>query len=256
MTINEIEATLHTLEKRHLNLTEDTLLTLLKASSWEEKQIQEALAIFRVAHTLPEGHETSTERSPVLEKTNSPTSSPEVSAMVYYDSTGSEERKPEILTDATTIRNDIPIIKSGADLSYVQPKAVEKEPGTQAQPQPPKTTEPESLIIPTVTQTAPAKKVDPPGNLPLKPFESSDHVWPLSRYNDVFHGDVPPVLSRTEAKLVEEHKDDHKKEEPEKVVKLKRTGFDGEDEGLILLTGISLLIVLLLLAYMYSNGRL
>jgi hypothetical protein len=39
-------------------------------------------------------------------------------------------------------------------------------------------------------------------------------------------------------------------------IKLKRTGFDGEDEGLIFLTGIALLIVLLLLAYMYSNGRI
>jgi hypothetical protein len=41
-----------------------------------------------------------------------------------------------------------------------------------------------------------------------------------------------------------------------KKIKIKRTGFDGEDEGLIFLTGTTLLIILLLLAYMYSNGRL
>jgi hypothetical protein len=197
MTINEIESTLHTLEKRHPNLTEEMLLTLLRSSGWEEKVIQEALVIFKTTRALPDGHQ-------------------------------------ETITPSQQVNN--------------QPEAIK--------PAINKVNEPQSLVSPIPVQSVPTTTVSPPDNLPLKPFESSDHVWPLSRYNDVFHGDVPPILSRAESKLVEEHKEEHKDEHPPKTIKLKRTGFDGEDEGLIALTGISLFVVLLLLAYMYSNGRL
>lgn len=116
--------------------------------------------------------------------------------------------------------------------------------------------EPQSLIVPKKQEESSIKKVDPPENLPLKPFESAPHVWPFSKYKEVFHGDVMPVLAPEERILVKENT---KKEEVSPVVKkikIKRTGFDGEDEGLIFLTGTTLLIILLLLAYMYSNGRL
>lgn len=206
MTINEIEATLHTLEGRHPDLTEEKLLTLLRASGWEEKVIQEAVVIFKTTRALGTG-------TPRVTKS---------------------EDKPEPKKEETkNTQVNIPPIQT------TTPSA-----------------EPQSLVTNNKTDSTQTKKVEPPENLPLKPFESADHVWPLSRYNEVFHGDVPPILSRAESKLVDEHNGKKEDEHEEKIIKLKRTPFDGEDEGLIILTGISLFIVLLLLAYMYSNGRL
>jgi hypothetical protein len=118
--------------------------------------------------------------------------------------------------------------------------------------------EPQSLILQDILPKVVAQKIDPPENLPLKPFESTPHVWPFSKYKEVFHGETmlhPPtdemVLVNNKAVVSEEHKESHLKK-----IKIKRTGFDSEDEGLIFLTGTTLLVILLLLAYMYSNGRL
>jgi hypothetical protein len=96
--------------------------------------------------------------------------------------------------------------------------------------------------------------VEIPDDLPMRPFESAPHIWPFSKYKQVFHGDVMPPLSEEERILA------NKNMPPKKVltkkVVVKRAGFDGEDEGLILMTGFSLLVIILLLAYMYSNGRI
>lgn len=121
-----------------------------------------------------------------------------------------------------------------------------------------KVIEPQSLIVQEERIETPLKKLELPENLPLKPFESTPHIWPFSKYKEVFHGEVMPPLPTDERALVTSVT-----VSPEviakpivKKIKIKRTGFDGEDEGLIFLTGTTLLIILLLLAYMYSNGRL
>lgn len=117
--------------------------------------------------------------------------------------------------------------------------------------------EPQSLILPEVVQRVASEHVSPPDNLPLKPFETTPHVWPFSKYKEVFHGEVMTPLSEGERVLVKQITNEERNTAvvPKKIT-IKRTGFDGEDEGLIFLTATTLLIILLLLAYMYSNGRI
>lgn len=57
-------------------------------------------------------------------------------------------------------------------------------------------TAPESLI--PVSRAEEVEKSSIPDNLPLRPFETSPHVWPFSKYKDVFHADAvsnEPVAS-------------------------------------------------------------
>lgn len=111
-----------------------------------------------------------------------------------------------------------------------------------------KVKEPESLILhPEVPFVS--KQTPPPDNLPLKPFETSEKVIPLAEYKEVFHNEKEEVATPAPLLVTKEEKDTVK-------VTVKRSGFDGEDEGLIVLTGFMLLIILLLLTYMYTNGRL
>lgn len=92
----------------------------------------------------------------------------------------------------------------------------------------------------------------PPDNLPLRPFEKTNHVWPFSRYKDVFYGEVMPIenptLTKEEKKLVE-------KQQIEEVY-IEKTPMTEKDKELILIASTMLFIVLLLLGYMYLNGRL
>ncbi len=117
------------------------------------------------------------------------------------------------------------------------------------------TQEPQSLIVPSNEQRVLPPEIVPPENLPLKPFESTPHIWPFSKYKEVFHGETMPPLHPEERELVNNQTTPQEVHKVKKI-KLKRSGFDGEDEGLIFLSGTTLLIILLLLAYMYSNGRL
>lgn len=119
-----------------------------------------------------------------------------------------------------------------------------------------KITEPQSLVEQKVEQKSLSREIEPPENLPLKPFESTPHVWPFSKYKEVFHGDAMLPLPADERAIVNSITGINNT--PVKKIKVKRIGFhgDNEDEGLIFLTGTTLLIILLLLAYMYSNGRL
>ena len=128
--------------------------------------------------------------------------------------------------------------------------------------------EPQSLIEPLPETRQLNLEENLPENLPLKPFESTGHVWSLSRYKEVFHRDDSNPSKQDEKNINSEHIEESKTSKPEpsvhkekedvvvKKIKIKRTGFDGEDEGLIFLTGTALLVIILLLAYMYSNGRL
>lgn len=217
MTLHEIEETLHTLQSRHSDLNEQMLVTLLRSGGWEEKNIQEAIFLFRSeggkteeiqAETLP-----SLQRGPVF--------------------------MPQ--TDENHLLSD-----------HNQEKAEE----------------PQSLIEPSPLP-AQAKKEELPHNLPLRPFETSEHVWPFSRYKDVFYGDIetkplkeeagkePAVTAEAETKT-EEVQVVKKEERPTAVpeVEIVPVPLTKGDEGLVILACIMLLAILLLLGYMYSNGRL
>ena len=290
MTIAEIESTLNKLRSLHTNLDEGTLITLLTAGGWEEKSIQEAVSIFRsTVHVQP-----LTTVSPlattkeVVSNANSHLDVESVTPVnvvkpvlenksneeiVYYDSTGNEEKKVQLDISDTNSAERVQYEKSGTNSTTITPPLNGEEkmviPSVEVPvPQilsviPPvvaqshdviTSNEPQSLVSPTSEQSSSVKQVEIPDDLPMRPFESAPHIWPFSKYKQVFHGDVMPPLSEEERILA------NKNMPPKKVltkkVVVKRTGFDGEDEGLILMTGFSLLVIILLLAYMYSNGRI
>lgn len=208
--------------------------------------------------------------------------------MVYYDSAGQEEKEIEILPEAQVVRQ-----KPATDIvpNTVHTELVEGYSEMKSETQETQviaettihqdfssnthTTDQNHVLVEGVTNNGPVSlvvpvqeqrsvtHVEPPENLPLKPFESTPHIWPFSKYKEVFHGEVMTPLPPDERTLVNEVNQITKPvaiktEEihPQKKIKIKRTGFDGEDEGLIFLTATTLLIILLLLAYMYGNGRI
>ena len=295
MTIVEIESTLQTLQKNHPDINEGMLVTLLTASGWEEKIIKDAVAVFKssqlnnsgtiaVKETIKKTNQTSNAEvnntiqssvvsipkvdlprmevmnvakditSPivnsvkVVQQNILPTNNQEIKkeespSMVYYDTTGKEEALLPVFEDDG---KELP--KVTEDL--IIPLKKETETTASILVDKSKITEPQSLINPVVEQKSKVQEIEPPANLPLKPFDSTPHIWQFSRYKEVFHGDKTPLIPKEEKVIVVEHQ-----EKIAKKGKFKRTGFDLEDEGLIFLTGTTLLIILLLLAYMYSNGR-
>lgn len=148
--------------------------------------------------------------------------------------------------------------------------------------------EPESLI--THENKTPKKQavqeVIIPGNLPLLPFESSPHVWSFSRYQDVFHGSIMPKdtpkaveviptstipsqppstplsvpvlpnVDSTSVKEVEVQGSIKNNSNEEDLVIVEKIPLTKKDESLVFLAGTMLLVIILILGYMYSNGRL
>lgn len=128
--------------------------------------------------------------------------------------------------------------------------------------------EPQSLIVPKES-TLPRvikKPVEIPEDLPLLPFESSEQVWSFSRYKDAFHGEVMPKkeLEILETKQEPIHQPvlppiNVKKAlvpEDELEIDLEKTPMTRGDESLVFLAGVMLFAIILILGYMYSNGRL
>lgn len=211
MTLNEIQSTLDTLRIRHPSLDEAMLGTLLRAGGWDEKSIQEAGHLFR----KPTREEFSQrENLPLLEREYVLPESARIDHMLLDRNKVSEE----------------------AIVSLPEIKVLEE-----------KEEEPQSLILPEVEQVSKTES-SLPDNLPLRPFESTPHVWPFSRYKDVFYGEVMPTLSSEE-----------KNEAEKQVIKqihVEQVPLTKKDEGLIVLASTMLLVILILLGYMYSNGRL
>ncbi len=138
---------------------------------------------------------------------------------------------------------------------------------TEAQPK-----EPESLIVheDVPAQRTEQKNVEIPGNLPLLPFESSPHIWSFSKYKDMFHRETP---HKEEVQLITVMPLEEKSSEvaPIKVSKeatvstpniqdeeviLEKAPMTRGDESLVFLAGMMLFAIILILGYMYSNGRL
>lgn len=140
-----------------------------------------------------------------------------------------------------------------------------------------------------VESSASVQKEEFPHNLPLRPFETSEHIWSFSRYRDVFHGEpeVQKTESPHESARTEKESDptdasvqtptpkEVKGEmvtagvfkpspvsfsvPPEKQIEAPHpSNLKGShtDENLVILACFMLFVVLLLLGYMYSNGRL
>lgn len=253
MTLHEIEDTIQDLTSRHTGLDEGMLVTLLRAGGWEEKDIADAKTLFKGRVS-----------SSVVEETHT-----EVAV---------EEKK----------------LPDGLDASHLLPEHNE---------QVPLVIEPISAYegSPSLVEASDhGKKEAIPHNLPLRPFETSEHIWPFSRYRDVFYGEqeheeqkqstLPPQSAKEEAVLPTPEPAHQpvvvvtplliKKEAPdagifkpaptavltpvplppsEKRIEAEVSSKEKHshtDENLVVLACFMLFAVLLLLGYMYSNGRL
>ena len=169
-----------------------------------------------------------------------------------------EEEKPRVIVIETKVEEPLPV---PPPLDIVTPP-VPIVPQEQAPL-------PELPIIPSlIVEEVPEKIVitqkesDIPHNLPLVPFESSPHVWSFSDYKDVYHKDENEKAEVVNTKNSTPHvpsgvvtsEPSYSKIDEEIV--LEKTSMTKGDEGLVVLASVMLFVIIIILGYMYSNGRL
>lgn len=224
MTIYEIESTLQSLRLRHPDLDEVMLTTLLLAAGWDDRSRNDALAVFRG-------------RSSVV---------PEIK-MESFPLIQTEPVLPPVIEGDHLLLSHNQESEEAIVTSVVPPVVVEKIPIIQ------QVEELQSLIIPPVQPVVPKQEVEPPHNLPLRPFETTPHIWSFARYKDVFHGDVMP---QKKVKVIQSKPTLVPVFVPVNTSQTDVIPLDKKDESLVVLASLCLLIILLLLGYMYSNGRI
>lgn len=159
-----------------------------------------------------------------------------------------------------TLTSEVPIVTA----QIQQPVVVTPVPQT------PPTMEPQSLI--THDEVLEKRSIEKqgvlPGNLPLLPFESSPHIWSFAKYKDVFHSETKAqeeikviTVMPQEEKVVEIVTKQPEIQPQTYVYKdievvLESLPLRKDDKPLVFLATIMLLAIILILGYMYSNGRL
>lgn len=238
MTLHEIEQTLDTLRTRHPGIDEGMLVTLLRSGGWEEKQVEEARMMF---------------------KTGAPQNTPQ-EEYVSLPPTETKMVLPSVVDDKHLLlaHNDEEVVEVGEAHEESEVKPAEAVPVVPV-------VEQQSLVSPALVKSSETRD-GLPHNLPLRPFETSEHIWPLSRYKDVFYGntteEVHAEVSHSEIKtqvpVVEERVVYKTPERVQSFVPAQQASAQPSngDEKLVIMACIMLLIILLLLGYMYSNGRL
>jgi len=221
MTLSEIETTINELAVRHDVLTEEMLTTLLLSAGWEDKNIKEAVALFKQGSFLKNGKQNT------ISKSNS---------LVQVESKNEPIATSSLVDNKSVTMNSIDSMIAGDMVEVIEPKngeekklqeqfnVIDKSEGETLNTIEAKITQIEvpsiivvnqdvvgplvqSQIAPDVAQVNEAPKeslilrnepvkiktvmnqVPLPDNLPLLPFESSPHVWSFSKYKDVFHPD-------------------------------------------------------------------
>ncbi|MEZ0208549.1 MAG: hypothetical protein ACAH17_00025 [Candidatus Paceibacterota bacterium] len=235
MTLTETEETLQTLIDRHPGLDDSMLVTLLSAGGWEAKEIETVRVLLKEKNKGPAEEVVAHKNLPIL---------------------------PEVLDLPAEIQPDHLLVSLNPPVheELITSPVVEHTP------------EPQSLTQSTEVVVG-ARRDELPHDLPLRPFETSDHIWPFSRYKDVFYGEAEsekqetkptlPVVIAKEVVLPVEIKAApapviREVPAPTPVSKQEPLPLDsgtGEDK-LVLVASVMLLAVLLILGYMYSNGRL
>lgn len=225
MNITELETTLHTIVQLNPGIQEDGIIVMLSAAGFEKQTIDEAKILFRSMNVGP----ASQQRERILYEVPSELGLPD------------KERAPEIDPAPR-----LALLEEKNDIHEAPVASIPETFYVASVPVPQKT---EEVALPQQESLLPEREVAPrteenhiPDNLPLRPFESSPHVWPFSRYKEVFHGDVMPE----EEKVVEE--------KPKKKVYVVPP--DEEDTKLVYIAIMLFVIIVLLLGYMYALGRL
>lgn len=315
MNIRDIEDTLRTLKTRHPGLNEVMLVTLLKAGGWEDKDVETARVLFNPPSSVPKPIKVVPSEAPTP-LPSTPIVVPDVSSIAppteetAVPVTPAEEKKDPVPVKSFPVAEEAPLLIPIVDESHLVEaphegthdelvfKEEEKEETTVSIPSSPALVAEPTSLLSKEEAVPPHNTEDIPHNLPLRPFETSEHIWPFSRYKDVFYGeDVTPSAPVPSAVLPPEPvlpvqplvvpsrpavQTPPQKIEPaitvpiplptvrsmspptrepvfrappdveRKVIIVEKTG----DEKLVIMASVMLLAILLLLGYMYSNGRL
>lgn len=151
-------------------------------------------------------------------------------------------------------------VLAATQVSDVESKNIVTEPVTDVHNAKDKIKEESLITTAPVEKKRVLKESDIPSNLPLTPFESSPRVWSFSKYKDIFHGEqkTAPVeiAKQQEEVLVTPVPHQSSESEDAEEVSLEKTPLTKQDEGLAFLASVMLLVIILILGYMYSNGRL
>lgn len=290
MNLTDVEKAVVELSSRHSGLTKEFLRTLLEASGWEEKNIKEAEVILSARLAIPaqDGMKVNS-RVP-----HTPSDITAKADITFFHSDGTEEGElviPEAMEvpkretaskkDVVHLPTDTPSEKTDvSQIVVVEKEDVPMFPEDRFLKDEMPHIEEESLITANDKPKLTIKSLEIPDNLPLVPFESSPHIWSFGRYKDTFHPDqmnTSVVYQGTEPrveekKIEEKHLESHyvavpvitkeqeaPRSEPhthEAEIDFEKTPITKGDESLVVLAAVMLLAIMLILGYMYSNGRL
>lgn len=295
MNLTDVEKAVVELSSRHPDLNKEFLRTLLEASGWDGKNIKEAEVILSARLAIPTqgksglGFPASRILTNQTAKTDITFFHPDGTeegdlAIQESDEVGIKEKNLETKLIEVDPKVDLSekekelsaemTVENGGLGPHVQNASSEKVVTFAKE---------ESLIVSADRPRPSLRTADIPENLPLVPFESSPHVWSFGRYKDTFHPDqdvapevrIEPVIQakQQEEKQIESHLEtltvpvvnlEVKPEishvaqqvphEPE--IDFEKTPITKGDESLVVLAGVMLLAIMLILGYMYSNGRL
>lgn len=294
MTIAEIESTIKILSVRHKNLDESLLVTLLVSGGWESKMIEDALFIYRSSYKKNEIPDTIKSSDFSVKKTADISSSD----LVYFDDEGKEVSQidPSFYEEVTVERpvlekvygteisktpQDEGLLSVSENTNFDSNQNIEHQNDVnnifvpdiadskiEAIPEP-NEKEISSLIVQKEENFFKRKESAPPDNLPLKPFDSAPHIWPFSKYKEIFEKDVDRISHQEEVgqnNIIKEQevvneipKNEALKNEPIKSDHLqtleKEKKLEKEDLSLLFIVILTILVISLLIIYMYSNGR-
>jgi hypothetical protein len=199
------------------------------------------------------------ETAKVVEVTASPSIVPpkqEGEEIVYFTQDGHlmEEETPVVLPEAVSTNKEI----SSSLVKQAQRVTVDEKMGDtiasstdSQQSTVPHSNDPQSLIVHDEPRIVQQHDSAIPENLPMRPFESSPHVVPFSKYKEAFY--------KEETASVQSEKGEEKSitaQSQEGEGEFKKAPLSKGDESIAILAGVMLLVIMLLLGYMYGNGRL
>jgi hypothetical protein len=252
-------------EEKELHFVENTT-TIKREEKKEEKGLLTTLETSLPTITIVKNEEVDSskeldtiedkkEEAPVKELDNNQRKYVEIEELTGDREEAVEEiketpRPPEIIITEPSVEKTV--IEENT-FTPVKPTPIFKEPEQQS------LVEAES----PVQEVRKTKETEIPADLPLLPFESSPHVWSFSRYKNVFHKeDVPETTTLPAQKVIPpivsppQTEKSHLGTDEIEEISLEKTPFTREDESLVFLAGAMLLVIILILGYMYSNGRL
>jgi hypothetical protein len=223
MRLHEIELALKSILHINKDLNKERLQTLLEAAGWEEGDIRDAIIMWETESLAP------------VDEIDSD----------HLLSSSTVEMLPEIKVEKVlsepTPKEELFPAREDAYIPEVTGQAEKKEEA------------PTILPAPSIPEKQPrtTKEEDLPRDLPLRPYDSSYVTVPLEDYEKRFAPHITPPEKPAPAATPVVHIAKASFEEARMGAPLEK-----EDKYIVVLAIIMFLVLMLLLGYMYSNGRI